>query len=118
MSETTNAASAAATFDLTGWTFGDANAVEWQAIGDGVSMKMLATADGTAIALFRFEPGYRGTPHHHEQAEFSYVLEGTLLSNGVVMPAGQAYAAQAGTDHEEFGTDEGAVIVSVFRLPS
>lgn len=111
MSDATN-------FDLTGWTITDSEDVEWQQLGDKVAMKMLAAADGTGIAIFKFEPGYRGAPHHHEQAEFSYVLEGTLLSNGAVLPAGAAYGAQAGTDHVEFGTDVGATLVSVFKLPS
>ncbi|MEO1058763.1 MAG: cupin domain-containing protein [Actinomycetota bacterium] len=104
-------------FDLAGWAFADAGAIEWQPMGEGVAMKMLAAADGKVIALFKFEPGYVGGTHHHEEAEFTYVLEGDLISNGVAMAAGHAYGAQAGTDHEEFRTDGGATLVSVFKLP-
>ncbi|MEM8618644.1 MAG: cupin domain-containing protein [Actinomycetota bacterium] len=104
-------------FDLTGWAFSDAGALEWQPMGEGVAMKMLAAADGKVIALFKFEPGYVGGSHHHEEAEFTYVMEGDLVSNGVEMQAGHAYGAQAGTDHEEFRSVGGATVVSVFKLP-
>jgi quercetin dioxygenase-like cupin family protein len=104
-------------FDTTGWTFGDANEVEWQAISDKVAMKMLGAADGVGIALFRFAEGYEGGTHHHDLAEFGYVLEGSIVANGVTLAAGQGYAAKAGTDHHQGGTD-GAVILSVFKLPS
>ncbi len=102
--------------DTTGWAFGDADEMEWQALSDMVSMKLLGVADGVGIALFKFAPGYAGGTHHHELAEFGYVLEGSVVANGVTLGAGQAYAAQAGTDHHEGGTD-GAVLLSVFKLP-
>ncbi len=107
----------ASTFDITGWTFADSDQLEWQTMGPGVAMKALGVADGTMIALFRFEAGYVGGSHHHEEPEFTYVLEGDLVSNGVTMHAGHAYAARAGTDHEEFRTDGGALLVSVFMVP-
>ena len=100
-----------------GWTFTDGNAVEWTERGPGVAMKMLGAANGRLIAMFKFEPGYAGASHDHADAEFSYVLEGTLVSNGVLMEAGHAYAAEAGTTHDEFRTDTGATLVSVFAVP-
>ena len=103
------------THDITGWMFADANALDWNPIGEKVEMKTLAAADGKAIALFRFEAGYVGGTHHHEEAEFSYVLEGDLVSNGVPMSTGHAYGVQSGTDHTEFRTEGGCTIVSVFK---
>jgi anti-sigma factor ChrR (cupin superfamily) len=105
------------THDITGWAFGDADALDWMPIGDGVGMKMLAGADGRSIALFRFAAGYSGPTHHHEQVEFGYVLDGDLVSNGVQMGPGHAYAAQAGTDHTEFRTVDGCTLVNVFKTP-
>lgn len=97
-----------------GWTFADGEAMDWQQMGPGVAMKMLAGADGRVIAMFKFDAGYEGGAHDHRDAEFTYVLDGSIVSNGVQMEAGHAYAAQAGTTHDEFRTDTGATVVSVF----
>ncbi len=101
-----------------GWIFADEAAVEWMELGPGVAMKSLGGANGRMIALFKFDPGYSGATHEHADAEFSYVLEGELISNGVTMAAGHAYAAEAGTTHNEFRTDSGVTLVSVFAVPS
>ena len=80
-------------------------------------MKMLGAADGRVIAIFKFEPGFAGGTHHHDEPEFSYVLDGEIVSNGVAMAAGHAYAAETGTTHSEFRTDNGCTLVSVFKMP-
>lgn len=103
--------------DNTGWTFSNANDMDWQALGDKIGMKVLAPAGGKMIALFKFEAGYVGGTHHHEEPEFTYVLEGEIVSNGVTMTAGGAYGVEAGTDHTEFRTDTGCTVVSVFKAP-
>ncbi|MFK7920066.1 MAG: hypothetical protein AB8G14_18470 [Ilumatobacter sp.] len=103
------------THDTTGWTFADADAIDWTPVGDKVEMKMLAGAGGKVIALFRFGAGYVGGTHHHEEPEFSYVLEGDVVSNGVAMSTGHAYGVEAGTDHTEFRSEGGCTIVSVFK---
>ena len=100
-----------------GWMFADSNEVPWQELAPGVEMKALGAATGRVIAMFRFAPGYEGASHHHDDAEFSYVLEGDLTANGVLMQAGHAYAASAGTTHDEFRTDTGCTVVSVFPVP-
>ena len=100
-----------------GWTFTDAEAVEWNERGTGIEMKMLGGADGRVFAMFRVEPGYVGGVHDHDDAEFTYVLDGSIVSNGVLMEAGHAYAAAAGTTHSEFRTDTGCTLISVFRTP-
>ena len=103
---------------VTGWTFTDQATLDWQEFGTGVAMKTLGGANGRAIALFKFDAGYVGSPHEHTDAEFSYILEGDLISNGVTMTTGHAYAAEAGTTHEEFRTEGGVTLVSVFELPT
>ena len=100
-----------------GWTFADAEAIEWQPMGDKVAMKVLGIAGGKMIAMFRFDAGYVGGTHHHEEPEFTYVLDGDLVSQGVDMAAGHAYAVEAGTDHTEFRSETGCTIVSVFKVP-
>ena len=100
-----------------GWMFANAETLPWQEMGPDVEMKTLASAGGRLIAMFRFAAGYVGAPHHHGDAEFTYVLEGDLVSNGVPMATGHAYAAEAGTDHTEFRSPTGATVVSVFQIP-
>jgi mannose-6-phosphate isomerase-like protein (cupin superfamily) len=108
---TTNAAAPA------GWTFSDSGAMDWQPIAAGAGMKVLGIADGKMIATFKFEAGYVGGVHHHEEPEFSYILEGSMVSQGVQMEVGHAYAAQMGTTHDDFRTENGCTLVSVFKIP-
>lgn len=101
-----------------GWTFSDSGSMPWQPMGEGISMKVLAAANGRMIATFQFQPGYVGGVHQHEDAEFTYILEGSLISQGVTMTAGHAYAAERGTSHDDFWTETGCTLVSVFKTPS
>ena len=68
--------------------------------------------------MFDFDAGYVGGVHQHGDAEFTYVLSGEVISNGVVMTTGHAYAAEPGTTHEEFRTNSGARVLSVFPMAS
>lgn len=101
-----------------GWTFADQDSIPWQEMGPLIEMKMLGAANGRVISMFRFGAGYVGGTHDHTDAEFTYVLEGEIISNGVTMGPGHAYAAQAGTTHSEFRSETGATLVSVFPMPS
>lgn len=100
-----------------GWTFTDGDAMDWQVLGEGVAMKSLGAADGKMIATFKFDAGYVGGVHHHEEPEFSYILEGSMVSQGVQMEVGHAYAVEAGTTHDDFRTENGCTLVSVFKIP-
>ena len=100
-----------------GWTFTDGEAMDWQPIAEGAGMKVLGIADGKMIATFKFDAGYVGGVHHHEEPEFSYILEGSMVSQGVQMEVGHAYAAQIGTTHDDFRTENGCTLVSVFKIP-
>ncbi len=102
----------------TGWTFTDQGAVEWQPLGEGIAMKNMGVATGKMIALFKFDAGYVGGSHEHTtDPEFTYILEGSMVSNGVLMETGHSYAAEMGTTHSEFRTDTGCTLVSVFPVP-
>ena len=58
-----------------------------------------------------------GGIHHHDEPEFSSVLEGSMLSHGVLMEAGHASGAQAGTTHDGFRTEIGCTLLRVFKVP-
>ena len=100
-----------------GWIFADSNVIDWNEMGPGIAMKQLGAANGRMFAMFKFDAGYTGGSHEHGDAEFTYVIDGSIVSNGVLMEAGHAYAAEAGTSHTEFRTDTGATLVSVFAIP-
>ena len=103
--------------DITGWTFTDGDEVPWQELGSGVEMKSLGMANDRLMAMFRFAPGYIGSVHDHGDAEFTYVLEGDLIANGVEMQAGHSYAAEAKTKHTGFESPSGSTVISVFQVP-
>ncbi len=101
-----------------GWTFTDSADVDWQPLGPGIAMKSLGVAGGKIMAMFQFDAGYVGGSHdHNDEPEFTYILDGSMVSNGVLMEAGHSYAAEPGTTHSEFRTDTGATLVSVFPVP-
>jgi uncharacterized protein len=103
---------------LAGWAIAHTADVDWSpwgARGDARA-KVLAVADGYHVALVEADAGYRGDEHEHAFAEFLYVIEGELHTQGVTMSAGDAYAAAAGSRHTDFGTDSGATYLSIFKL--
>ena len=104
--------------DNTGWTFSNEAELDWQSIGEGVAMKMMGVvADGRRMIMFKFDPGFAADSHEHLDSEFAYVLEGSVVSNGVLMEAGHSYAASTGTTHEEFRTESGATVLTVLPAP-
>ncbi len=106
------------TSDNAGWTFTDQGAVEWQPLGPGIAMKSMGVADGKIMAMFKFDAGYVGGEHEHtDEPEFTCVLEGSMISNGVLMEAGHGYAVESGTTHREFRTETGGTVLSVFPVP-
>ena len=101
-----------------GWTFTDQAAIEWQPLGPGVAMKSMGVADGKTMAMFKFDAGYVGAVHEHvDEPEFTYVLDGSVISNGVLMKVGHGYAVESGTTHSEFRTETGGTVLSVFPVP-
>ena len=105
-------------FDLAGWSIGRAAEVDWVDWGSGglARAKLLASGDGMHLALVEAQPGYRGDPHVHERTEMLHVLDGSVVTNGEVLVAGDAYVAAAGSVHEAFATETGATYISVFAL--
>jgi hypothetical protein len=106
------------TISLDGWdigTFADLEWVPWGS-GDKARAKVLGSADGYMVVLVEAQPGYRGDPHVHEHAEFSYVVSGTIRNQGVTFTEGDGYAAAAGSTHTDFETETGATYVVIFKI--
>ena len=106
------------TFSTDGWSIGRFDDVEWSPWGSGgnARAKILANGDGYFLALVEAEPGYAGDPHEHANAEFLYVLDGWLRTQGETLSAGGAYVAAAGSTHDQFDAPEGATYLSIFKL--
>lgn len=97
------------------WQFANTNEMEWQKAGDNSLFKLIGFVDGLVFSLSDVPAGHRGVPHHHTHAEFVYVMEGSIIANGVLMEAGHGYAAPKGTDHTEFVSEFGCKFISVFK---
>ena len=103
---------------LDGWDITRADDVDWMPWGgDGnARAKVLGSADGYVVALVDAEAGYEGDPHDHDYAEFSYVIEGTVRTQGQLLHAGDGYAAAAGSKHTQFTAETPARYLVIFRL--
>jgi quercetin dioxygenase-like cupin family protein len=111
--------SSAAEISLDGWDIGKAETLDWMPwVGSAgnARAKVLGTADGYTVVLVVAEPGYEGAPHVHANAEFNYVVEGTVRNQGQTMVAGDGYAAAAGSTHTDFSTADGAKYIVIFKL--
>ena len=68
---------------------------------------------GYATLLLDVAPGTRFPPHHHGGAEECYVVSGAVYTCGRRLGPGDFLHADAGTDHGELWTDEGAQVLLV-----
>ena len=81
----------------------------------GIRMKVLAInrRTGYATLLLDVAPGTRFPAHHHDGDEECFVLSGSVHTLGRRLGAGDFLHADAGTDHGELWTDEGARVLLV-----
>ena len=103
---------------MEGWDIGSFEHIDWAPWGSGgdARAKVMASAAEFYLALVEADAGYAGDPHQHDHAEFLYVVDGSLRTQGREMTKGDAYAAAPGSTHDDFGTDAGATYLSIFRL--
>lgn len=103
---------------LAGWQFGRADAAEWMPWGsDGrARARVVAAADGYHLLEVEAQAGYTGAPHDHAHAEFSYVLSGTVRTNGELLGPGDGCSAAAGSTHASFEAVTDARYLSIFKL--
>jgi anti-sigma factor ChrR (cupin superfamily) len=81
----------------------------------GIRMKVLAIDRDRATLLIDAAPGTRFPAHHHDRAEECYVLSGTVLTCGRRFGPGDFIHADAGTDHGDLWTDQGARVLLVVQ---
>jgi quercetin dioxygenase-like cupin family protein len=68
------------------------------------------------MALVEAEPGYRTEPHAHNHAEFFYLIEGTVRTQGRSLSTGAMFAAAAGSSHTDFTAGTRVKYLSIFKL--
>lgn len=81
----------------------------------GIRMKVLARDEtsGYATLLLDVAPGVRFPAHHHGGAEECYVISGSIHTLGRRLGPGDFVHADAGTDHPELWTEEGARVLLI-----
>jgi anti-sigma factor ChrR (cupin superfamily) len=81
----------------------------------GIRMKVLAlnTERGYATLLLDVAPGTRFPSHHHGGAEECFVVSGSIVTCGRRLGPGDFVHADAGTDHGELWTEEGAQVILI-----
>ncbi len=81
----------------------------------GLRVKVLALDRPRDLVtlLLVAEPGARYPAHRHSGGEECYVLRGSIICEGRVLHAGDFHHADAGSDHAELSTIEGAEVLLV-----
>jgi quercetin dioxygenase-like cupin family protein len=81
----------------------------------GIRMKVLSLnqRNGYATLLLDVKPGTRFPAHHHDGDEECYVVSGSVHTLGRRLGPGDFVHADAGTDHAELYTDEGARVILI-----
>ena len=81
----------------------------------GIRMKVLSInqRNGYATLLLDVQPGTRFPAHHHSGDEECYVISGSVFTLGRRLGPGDFVHADAGTEHGELWTDEGARVLLV-----
>lgn len=83
----------------------------------GIRMKVLSVnrRSGYATLLLDVQPGTRFPAHHHGGDEECYVISGSVYTLGRRLGPGDFVHADAGTEHGELWTDEGARVLLVVQ---
>ena len=83
-------ATASTGLSLESWDIARPDGADWIPWGQGsdARAKILANADGYLVVFVQAKVGYRGTPHRHEHAEFLYVIDARVRSQGKDVSAG------------------------------
>jgi len=85
---------------------------EWREFLPGIRIKTLRLdrEQGTQSSLWRLEPGARIPGHAHTREEECLVLEGSVIHRDQTYRAGDYVYAPSGVRHDEFRTEEGALL--------
>jgi quercetin dioxygenase-like cupin family protein len=91
----------------------------WVKVGPGVEMRGLVEGEGTALVLYRIDPGVRFAPHSHRFPEYGTIIvgRGRFLLGGKLREVreGDSYYIPSGLEHgfESTGRDGPVVMLHV-----
>jgi anti-sigma factor ChrR (cupin superfamily) len=93
---------------------------ERSAIYPGIETKTLLVdpASGLLSMLMRLQPGAKIPDHEHVLIEQTYVLEGALVCGEGVCKVGEYVWRPAGSRHEAWGGERGALLLGMFQIPN
>ena len=94
--------------------------IEWEPTQfPGISIKVLYEDKdkGEMTCFLKWEPGASLPMHKHPAIEQSYVIEGSFYDHDGICRAGEFVWRRPGSFHETH-SDEGAVILAVYRKPN
>jgi len=94
--------------------------IEWTPTPfEGISIKVLYEdkEKGETTCLLRWAPGASLPMHKHVAIEQSYVIEGSFRDHDGICRAGEYVWRKPGSFHETH-SDEGAVILAIYRKPN
>jgi anti-sigma factor ChrR (cupin superfamily) len=101
-------------------TYIDPKKIDWSPSQfEGIQIKVLYEdkAKGEMTCLLKWEPGATLPMHKHPEIEQSFVLEGSFYDHDGVCRAGEYVWRKSGSFHETH-SDEGAVLLAVYRKPN
>jgi unsaturated pyranuronate lyase len=83
------------------------------------------SGDQAMLSIVRFEPGVRGTLHHHPEEQWGYCLSGSGVrfhgddgaDDGVAVKPGDFWRTPGGLAHTMQAGGDGLVVIDIFAPP-
>lgn len=88
-----------------------ANQGEWEQVFKGVQVKLLHKDGKQKSFLMKMAVNTSIPGHLHAQDEESFVLEGSVILEGILCYAGDYHYAQAGSQHQTIKSAEGCMLL-------
>ncbi len=88
-----------------------ANQGEWKEVFDGVQIKLLHKNGKQKSFLMKMAKNTSVPDHLHAHDEESFVLEGSVVLEGILCHAGDYHYAQAGSQHQAIKSPEGCTLL-------
>jgi anti-sigma factor ChrR (cupin superfamily) len=88
-----------------------ANQGEWKQVFEGVQIKLLRKEGAHKSFLMKMAANSSIPKHLHAHDEESFVLEGSVVLEGILCHAGDYHYAQAGSQHQTIETLQGCTLL-------
>jgi len=84
---------------------------KWRDVGAGLCVLDLHEANGRRLQLVRLAPGGRIMAHKHAGPNIMYVVNGSLVIDGIRLKSGDVLTSPEGSMHRESWSAEGCELV-------